>query len=177
MRALGNVLLCFAACTHGAHALFEPPIVSFDEGFDITRPLIAVDADDHVGVHIAANAVADDFERVTGTRGQTANATADDVPAPGNGTALVLVGSLDSSAVIQSLITAEKLNTSEIAGKWESFVVAVVDAPFEGVDRALVIAGSDKRGAIFGLYTLSEQIGVSPYVVGRPDGMYALTWY
>ncbi|KAL1700994.1 hypothetical protein EV121DRAFT_212998 [Schizophyllum commune] len=183
MRALGNVLLCLTACTLGAHALFEPPIVSFeagDGGLDITRPLIVVDADDHIGVHIAANAVADDFERVTGSRAQTANATADDVPALDNGTALVLVGSLDSSAVIQSLISSEKLNTSELAGKWESFVVAVVDAPFEGVDRALVIAGSNKRGAIFGLYTLSEQIGVSPWywwadiVPKKHDTIYAI---
>ena len=37
-----------------------------------------------------------------------------------------------------------------------------MDAPFEGVDRALVILGSDKRGTIYGLYSLSEHIGVSP---------------
>ena len=29
--------------------------------------------------------------------------------------------------------------------------------------RALVIAGSDRRGAVFGIYDLSEQIGVSPW--------------
>ncbi|KAL1745251.1 hypothetical protein HDZ31DRAFT_36852 [Schizophyllum fasciatum] len=181
MRALRYAIL--AAWAIRARALLEPRIVSFDAddgGLDITRPLMVVDPDDHVGVHIAANAVADDFARVTGTRGQTANATSDDVPTADNGTAFILVGTLDSSSIIQSLASAEKLNTSAIAGKWESFVVAVVDEPFEGGGRALVIAGSDKRGAIFGLYTLSEQIGVSPWywwadiVPKRHDAIYAL---
>ncbi len=36
-------------------------------------------------------------------------------------------------------------------------------ARFPGVSQALVIAGSDKRGTIFGIYDLSEQIGVSPW--------------
>lgn len=38
-----------------------------------------------------------------------------------------------------------------------------VENPFGGCHQALIIAGSDKRGAIFGVYALSEQIGVSPY--------------
>lgn len=40
----------------------------------------------------------------------------------------------------------------------------VVQSPLPGVGRALVIAGSDKRGTIFGLYDVSEQIGVSPWL-------------
>ena len=32
-----------------------------------------------------------------------------------------------------------------------------------GIRSALVIAGSDKRGTIFGIYDVSEQIGVSPW--------------
>ena len=32
-----------------------------------------------------------------------------------------------------------------------------------GVERALVIAGADRRGTIFGIYEVSEQIGVSPW--------------
>ena len=52
---------------------------------------------------------------------------------------------------------------SGVAGKWESAVTTVVEQPMPGVRRALVIAGSDKRGTIFGVYDLSEQIGVSPW--------------
>ena len=33
----------------------------------------------------------------------------------------------------------------------------------DGIDQALVLAGSDKRGTIYSLYDISEQIGVSPW--------------
>ena len=52
---------------------------------------------------------------------------------------------------------------SGIAGQWESAVTTIVERPFPGVRRALVIAGADKRGTIYGIYDLSEQIGVSPW--------------
>src|SRR6201999_2493043 len=39
----------------------------------------------------------------------------------------------------------------------------VVDHPAPGVARALVIAGADRRGTIFGIYDLSGAIGVSPW--------------
>jgi hypothetical protein len=38
-----------------------------------------------------------------------------------------------------------------------------VEQPLPGVARALVIAGSDKRGTIYGIYEVSQQIGVSPW--------------
>ena len=41
--------------------------------------------------------------------------------------------------------------------------MTMVEEPFDGVSEALVVAGSDKRGAIYGIYELSEQIGVSPW--------------
>ena len=56
-----------------------------------------------------------------------------------------------------------KLNDSDLKGKWESFVIATVENPAPGVKQALVIAGSDKRGTIYGIYELSEQLGVSPW--------------
>lgn len=52
---------------------------------------------------------------------------------------------------------------SEIDGKWESFVSQLVKNPADGIDQALVIAGSDPRGTIYGIYDVSEQIGVSPW--------------
>ncbi len=58
---------------------------------------------------------------------------------------------------------AYKLDVSGIAGQWESAVTTIVDQPLPGVRRALVIAGADKRGTIYAIYDLSEQIGVSPW--------------
>ena len=42
-------------------------------------------------------------------------------------------------------------------------MLQVVERPRRGIDRALVIAGSDKRGTIYGIYDLSAEIGVSPW--------------
>src|SRR5262249_36951671 len=67
------------------------------------------------------------------------------------------------SRLIDDLVSRHKLDVGDVRGKWESFVIDVVDKPFDGVDRALVIAGSDKRGTIYGLYDLSTQMGVSPW--------------
>jgi hypothetical protein len=67
------------------------------------------------------------------------------------------------SPVIDQLIRAKKIDASGILGKWESFFIQTVADPLPGVSSALVIAGSDKRGTIYGIYDLSEQIGVSPW--------------
>ena len=50
-----------------------------------------------------------------------------------------------------------------IAGKWETSLEQVVSHPMPGVDSALVIAGSDQRGTIYGVYDVSRGIGVSPW--------------
>ena len=56
-----------------------------------------------------------------------------------------------------------KLDVSEITGQWESFTIQVISDPIPDVEICLVIAGSDKRGSIYGCYEISEQIGVSPW--------------
>ena len=76
---------------------------------------------------------------------------------------VVIVGTLGKSTVIDQLIKKKKLDVSKITGKWEAFSIQTVEKPFPGIDKALVIVGSDKRGTIFGIYDLSEQIGVSPW--------------
>ena len=72
---------------------------------------------------------------------------------------MVLIGTIGKSAVIDRLVREGKIDVSPIDGKWESFQIQVVPEPLPGVANALVIAGSDKRGTIFGIYDLSEQIG------------------
>lgn len=76
---------------------------------------------------------------------------------------VVIVGTLGKSPVIDQLVKKKKLDVHAIAGKWEAFSIQTVEKPFPGIDKALVIVGSDKRGTIYGIYDLSEQIGVSPW--------------
>lgn len=118
---------------------------------------LCVDAADWPGVVRAARDLQADIGRVAGTRPRL------DTAAPAPASAVVLVGTLGRSPLIDGLVRGGKLDASAISGKWESFLRRVVDAPLPGVDRALVIAGSDKRGTIYGIYDLSEQIGVSPW--------------
>ncbi|MEP6961621.1 MAG: glycosyl hydrolase 115 family protein, partial [Acidobacteriota bacterium] len=76
---------------------------------------------------------------------------------------MVLIGTLGKSPLIDGLARTGKIEVDGIRGKWESFLIQTVANPLPGVESALVIAGSDKRGTIFGIYDLSEQIGVSPW--------------
>ncbi|RDL33349.1 Uncharacterized protein BP5553_08788 [Venustampulla echinocandica] len=93
---------------------------------------------------------------------------------------VIIVGTIHKSPLIRQLAQAGKIDTTPILHKWESFISQVVVNPLPGVDRALVIAGSDMRGTIFGLYDISEQIGVSPWwwwadvVVRKREGVWAL---
>lgn len=76
---------------------------------------------------------------------------------------IVIAGTIGKNVVLDQLIQNKKLNIDDIQGKWEAYVIQVIEKPFPTVDRALVIVGSDKRGTIFGIYEVSKQIGVSPW--------------
>lgn len=76
---------------------------------------------------------------------------------------IILIGSIEKSAAIKALVSSKKLNVDNLRGKWEAYQVQVISNPFEGVDKALVIAGSDRRGTAYGVFELSEKMGVSPW--------------
>ncbi|WP_426060909.1 glycosyl hydrolase 115 family protein [Hymenobacter sp. B1770] len=117
---------------------------------------IYASASDWPGVLRAAKDLQADVQRVT----KISPAFATSKPA---GQEVVLIGTIGKSPLIDQLIKNKKLDAKAVAGKWEVFVRQVVEKPMPGVERALVIAGSDKRGTIFGIYDLSAQIGVSPW--------------
>ena len=141
----GEGAVCAGAAPDGAFTLIadgRPAVVRTDPG-------------DHAGLLRAAADLRGDLERVSGS------------PAPleheaGEGFA-VIVGTLGRNAVIDALVADGRLDVSDVAGRWEAYVQQVTDNPAPGVDRALVIAGSDMRGAIYGVYDLSERMGVSPW--------------
>jgi hypothetical protein len=76
---------------------------------------------------------------------------------------IVIAGTLGKNPVIDKLVKDGLLHVEGIAGKWESFHIQVVMKPIPGVKEALIIAGSDKRGTIYGIYELSTKMGVSPW--------------
>jgi hypothetical protein len=121
-----------------------------------TAPLV-VAATDYPGVIRAATNLGVDLGRVTGVAPEVLT---DQTPAAGG---MVLIGTLGKSPLLDQLVSDGKIDVTDIAGRWESWLLEAVDAPLPGVDRALVIAGSDKRGTIYGIYDLSAQIGVSPW--------------
>ena len=118
---------------------------------------IYVDASDYAGVVRAVNNLKADVVRVSGVAPVIVHDEA------GLGAHAVIAGTIGKSALVDRLIRERKMDVSQVAGKWEAFVIEVVAKPMPGVDSALVIAGSDKRGAIYGVYDLSEQMGVSPW--------------
>ncbi|MET9866738.1 glycosyl hydrolase 115 family protein [Streptomyces sp. NPDC006386] len=118
---------------------------------------VFVDAADDSAVIRAAGDLQADVERVGGVRPRLLHSV------PERAALLVLVGTIGASPVIDRLVRRGRLDVSRVEGRWEASVTQVVDRPLPGVDRALVIAGSDRRGTVYGVYDTSERIGVSPW--------------
>ncbi|MFD1255167.1 glycosyl hydrolase 115 family protein [Mucilaginibacter terrae] len=115
-----------------------------------------VSEQDYPGVVRAAKDLQTDINAVTHSKPELLNGS-------GTGKTMVIIGTIGKSPVIDQLIKDKKLNVTGITGKWETFLLQTVSKPMPGVDQALVIVGSDKRGTIYGIYDLSAQIGVSPW--------------
>ncbi|KAF2848461.1 glycoside hydrolase family 115 protein [Plenodomus tracheiphilus IPT5] len=188
--ALGLLSLSFAfAGTASAIEGFRKPTVATQGGNGSSllasrgSPVhIQADAADWPGVLRAAHDLALDFGRVTGTNGTlTATGTAtlnastifnvtgisDDWSVGSSGAAstagTIIVGTIGKSSLIDELIASGQLDVSAIKGQWEAYVSTFVQNAGNSTGGALVIAGSDRRGAIYGIYDVSEQIGVSPW--------------
>lgn len=110
---------------------------------------ILVSAQDEKAVLHAAQSLVGDFERVTGKKISLVNQ-------PVNGRSSIVVGTLGSS-VIRKYVKQGVIDAKSLKGKWEKYVIATAS------DGNLVIAGSDRRGCVYGIYELSRQIGVSPW--------------
>lgn len=117
---------------------------------------IVVDNNDAEVVKIAAQAFSGDVKLLTGTE-PSIKSVIENAPS-------VIIGTLGKSALIDQLATDGKIAKSKIEGKWETFCISVVSNPVSGVDKALVIVGSDPRGTAFGVFELSRMMGVSPWV-------------
>ena len=119
------------------------------------RVEIYMDANDCKGVSYAAHALLKDIKSVSGA---TATLTSDagylkkaDTVRPA-----IIVGTIGHSAAIDQLVKQKRINGNLLKGKREKFIITLIDGQ-------LVIAGSDRRGTIYGIYELSQQMGVSPW--------------
>lgn len=149
-------------------AAAQVPLVSFGATANAYKladasvgPSIAVSGDDWPGVQRAANDLAIDFGRVTGVNGTYVVINGSTTVQ--SSTPLIVAGTIGKSGLISSMVQAGSLDVSQTQDKWEAYQIQVVRNPMEGVPQALVIAGADKRGTIFGIYDISQQIGVSPW--------------
>lgn len=114
-------------------------------------------SNDFAGVAKAMNYFKADMKLVSGGEAQLST---DQIPSASQ---VVIAGTLGHSKLIDQLVSEKKIEPSELNAKWEKFIIQVVENPFPGVEKALIIAGSDKRGTMFGIFELSKQIGVSPW--------------
>ena len=119
------------------------------------RVEIYMDTNDCKGVSYAAHALLKDIKSVSGA---TATLTSDagflkkaDTVRPA-----IIVGTIGHSAAIDQLVKQKRINGNLLKGKREKFIITLIDGQ-------LVIAGSDRRGTIYGIYELSQQMGVSPW--------------
>ena len=155
-----------AACTPPVPAECREPAslcaTAIGDGVDLIdggRPAgILADEHDFPGVVRAVHDLRSDLSRVAGM-----DAVLYDTSAAVSPGALIIVGTLGRDALIDRLVQQHKLDVSGVKGQWEAYVFQVIDQPLPGVARALVIAGADQRGSIFGAYELSRRLGVSPW--------------
>ena len=73
---------------------------------------------------------------------------------------MVIVGTIEKNQAIRQLASNGKIDISPLEGAWERYLIQTVNHPFPGVDKALIVAGSDRRGASYGLFSLSEMAGI-----------------
>lgn len=147
--------LCVALAASAQVSLYEK---TSGRGQSYSPKVIIYDKDDAAVVNTAANLLSEDFGKVTGTP-LTVAAYGEAV----SSRCAIIAGTIGSSRPIDDLIARGKLDAAAIQGCWERYAVRVVDNPFKGIRKAIVIAGSDRRGTAYGLLSASRAIGVNPW--------------
>lgn len=125
--------------------------------FSLDNATIYVDTDDYAVVRIAANLLGKDIESVTGKKPIISSTL------PPSSRNIIIIGSSEKSSFINELVRQKKINITTLKGKWEAYQIQTISNPYKGVENAIVITGSDRRGTTFGVFELSKQMGVSPW--------------
>ena len=141
---------------------------------NICAPFI-IESESFEGIKMIGETVAEDIEAVTGVKPEIfedvkkilESEPADDGGGRSLGSGAVLMATIGSSPMLDRLCKEGKINLDDINGKREVYKITCVETPFsenESLKEVLVIAGSDKRGTIYGMFRLSEMCGVSPLI-------------
>ena len=128
--------------------LIVVPLCVQGRSFKVRNATVSYSQEEPKQVLRAINDLRIDIERVTG-------AGKDGVRKEGG---QIVVGTYGSKT-IEKLIAKGLLKEQDLMGKWESYVITVTNES----EPRLVIAGSDKRGTIYGIYEVSQRIGVTPW--------------
>ena len=120
-------------------------------------PMICSDSNDFTLVRKSVLLLQQDIERVSNIKPGLTNI----IPAKAKN--LIIIGSIERSTLIQRLIQDKKIDAGKIRNRWEGYQLQTVSHPFPGIENALVIFGSDRRGTAYGVLELSRQMGVSPW--------------
>ena len=113
------------------------------DAWQLKNLTVGLSQKEHSCVQLAAKNLLVDFEKVTGQKASLSE-----------GAAEVLVGTVGCNPQIDQWVKQGVL--PGLKGKTEKYIIKTIGSQ-------LVIAGSDKRGTVYGIYELSKQIGVSPW--------------
>lgn len=138
--------------------------LSFAQPSDEMFPIVSsgqatallIDERDAKVVHIASSLLAEDVKKITGQSMQVQQK-------PKTSPHLIIAGTLGKNQWIDAMVKSQKLTAGNLKGQWEQFSIELVDSPIKGVEKALVVVGSDRRGTAYGILELSRMMGVSPW--------------
>lgn len=158
-------------CTTAEAKHFNISFAAGRGGFDLTQAKVVYDAADAPMIATVAEMFASDISMVSGKESSATYIM------PKKGT-VVMAGTIEGNQLIAKLAKSGNIDVKEITGEPERYVIARVKNPVKGIDEALVVAGSDRRGAAYGLMEISRRMGVSPWwwwadvPVERHDNVY-----
>lgn len=118
---------------------------------------VCFDTSDFSSVKTTARLFSEDVERVTGKKPELVSSKSKLKEYA------VIIGTVEKNQLIKELVKSKKLNIDSVRNQWERYTIKTISNPFKGVKQALVIAGSDRRGTSYGVFTLSETMGVSSW--------------
>lgn len=164
MRIFKSILLGGMLLLSSSAALAQVSLSQNSSGSNVfslvgkkDKACVYYDAKDFEVVKTTAGLFANDVKEVSGQL--LGVATTKEAPQKN----CIIIGTLGYNEWIDQMIAKKKLDIEPLKNRWESYLVQLVRNPLPGVDKALVIIGSDRRGTAYGLLSVSRTIGVSPW--------------